>query len=277
MKKLYLLLISIICVSNLTAQVINPFFLKYPSWCQELEDKAQDNPHAQVVVGCYYMNGDGVEKNYEKGVYWLKRSLTEDNQDIARAYNNLGHCYEHGYGVPQNDSIAFVYYHRAADRGELNALVNLAECFETGKGTSVNVDSALVWYQKGTEWSSDAGRRKAKVRCGYLYAFVKNDVHKGIEYLEKAAKDGSGAALYYLGEIYDNGIGGITTDPTKAVEYFKESIDTETYPFVITRLAEHYYTGNGVAKDVEKAIELYEDAARMGDEAAKEKLAAIKK
>ena len=275
MKKKILLILYMMYMVSLHAQVINPFFWSYPSWSQELEEKAQTNPHAQVVVGCYYLNGDGVEKDYGKAVYWLKKSLTDDNQDIGRAYNNLGYCHEHGLGVPQNMEQAFSYYYKAAHNNDNASYVNLAECYEQGKGTQVNLDSALVWYQKGIEWGTKGGERKSKVRCGYIFAFEKNDAEKGIEYFEKAIKDGSGAALYYMGIIYDLGIGGLTKDPEKAVYYYKESIDTETYPFVITELANHYYEGNGVTKDIEKAIELYKDAARMGDETAKEKLKEI--
>ena len=93
--------------------------------------------------------------------------------------------------------------------------------------------------------------------------------------MEKAISYGSGAALYYMGEIYDQGIGDIEKNPHKAVSYYKKSLDTELYPFVLTILANHYYEGNGVQKDVDKAIELYEDAAKKGDLTAKEKLKQI--
>ena len=273
MKKFFVLIVfCAVCAVSVNSQVVvfNNYFFKYPVWCQELEDAAQTDPLAQVVVGSYYLNGDGVDKNYEKAVYWLTKSLTPDNDDIARAYNNLGYCYEHGYGCSMDFDKAFSFYQKAAYKGEMSAIVNLAECYELGKGTEINNDSALIWYEKGIKYGKL--KRKAKVRYGYIVAFIKDDAKKGMEYLNEAAKEGSGTALFYLGKIYDFGIGGIPKDDLKAVQYYKESIETETIPFALTHLANHYYEGTGIQKNVEKAIELYQDAARMGDDEAKEQL-----
>ena len=275
MKRYLLIVFFAIFAKLLNAQVINPYFISYPTWCKELEEEAILHPYAQVTLGYYYLEGNGVKINYEKAVYWFNKSLTKDNQDIGRAYNNLGYCYEHGLGVNRNIEKAFNFYSKAAYNKDNSSYVNLAEGYENGKGISVNIDSALVWYKKGIKFGSRTEMRKAYVRCGYIYAFEKKKVQTGIEYLEKAISYGSGAALYYMGEIYDQGIGDIEKNPHKAVSYYKESLDTELYPFVLTILANHYYEGNGVQKDVDKAIELYEDAAKKGDLTAKEKLKQI--
>ena len=269
-KVLIILLFAFIGTVSLKAQVINPFFLKYPSWCHELEEKAQVYPHAQVVLGCYYLNGDGVEEDYKKAVYWLTKSLTEDNEDIARAYNELGYCYQHGLGVSIDKKQAFTYYHKAADKRHINAYVSLAECYELGEGVQVDIDSALFWYNKGIEYGTGPAKRKSYVESGYILAFIKNDVEKGIEYLEYAIKGGSGTALFLMGQIYDTGIRSTGKDFEKAVYYYKESIKTEKISIALIELANHYYEGTGVHKDIDKAIELYEDAARMGDDTAKE-------
>ena len=271
MKRFILLFFCIESYLGISSQIVsNHYFTKYPSWAVELELEAQTNPLAQYVVGSYYFEGKGTNQDYDKALYWFQQYTKGDNPNKAEAYSYLGECYEQG---KKDYEQAFSCYRLAALGKAPSAYFDLAACYLLGKGTTENVDSALFWFEKGI---FSPNSRASKVYCGYIYSFYKNDMEKGMKYLNEATQEGSGMALYYLGEIYDDGIGGIKKDPSKAVSYYKESIYNETYSIVLTKLADHYYEGNGVPKDIEKAIELYKDAARMGDETAKQKLAGIK-
>lgn len=271
MRLLFFFLIMSFYTKQMNAQVLNLLGLTYPIWSVELEERAKTNPAAMNILGYYYLIGNGVEKNEKKAVSLFEKSIVKPHEDIGRAYNNLGYCYEHGLGVEADINKAFQYYYNAAINHDSNSYVNLAECYELGKGTEEQLDSALFWYQKAIDRGTRDGIRKAQVRSGYIL-IQKNDINKAMGFLEQAAKRGSGFALYLIGFIYDNGLGKYEKDATKAVYYYKESVENEEYPYVLTKLADHYYDGSGCEKNIDKAKELYRDAARKGDPDAKKRI-----
>lgn len=274
MKKLLITtFLSVVCIVCASAQVVNTLFFSYPTWSEELEERAKSDFPAKVVVGYYYQEGIGVKKDVQKAVMWYKDAISQPHDDIGRAYNNLAYCYEHGLGIEQDLTKAFDYYLLAAQNKDNNSYCNLADCYESGRGTSQNFDEALKWYAECIKNGTPEGRRKSQVRTGYILAFEKNDTQSGMQHLEMAGKDGSAAAYYYLGEIYHYGIGDIPVNYEKALSYFKQSINTDDIlPFVVTIIADFYYEGKGVPQNKTKAKELYITASRKGDAEAKKKL-----
>ena len=273
--KQFLIMALLWVVSSLgtSAQVINTLFFAYPQWSEELEERAKTDFPAKVVVGYYYLEGKGVKQNARTAVMWFKDAISQQHDDIGRAYNNLAYCYEHGMGTEKDVTKAFENYLLAAKNGDNNSYCNLAECYELGKGTTQNFDEALKWYSKCIENGTPEGKRKSQVRTGYILAFEKHDVQGGVPFLETAGKNGSAAAYYYLGEIYNHGIGDVDIDYSKALSYFKQSINTDQIlPFVVTIIADFYYEGKGTAQNKEKAKELYQTALKRGDLDAEKKL-----
>ena len=248
--------------------------ISYPMYSEQLEQLANSGDLcAKTLLAEYYIGGKGVEKNCSKAFNILSSAVSENHHDLGLAYYLLGHCYEEGCGVKQNFKEAFDMYQKSSDLEESTGILSLARCYEEGIGVKNDYKKAAELYEKVLSgfWGN---RRYTKVRVGNIYLFELGETEKGLKYLKEAADAGSGAALYYLGQAYDSGT-GVEKNPQNAVEYYQQSIDAETYPFVLTILADHYYEGNGVKKDIERAIELYKDAARMGDETAKEKLKEI--
>ncbi len=272
MKKSILFIMLLFSHIAAIGQVINTLFYKYPQWCEELEQRAANDFPAKVVVGCYYLDGNGVKKDPKTAVMWFKDAISEPHDDIGRAYNNLAYCYEHGLGIEQDSTKAFEYYFLAAKNKDVS-YCNLAECYEYGMGTSRNFDEALKWYAEGIKKGTPEVRRKSQVRTGYILAFEKNDMQQGMQFLETAGESGSAAAYYYLGEIFNHGIGNIGVDYTKALSYFKQSINTDqVLPFVVTIIADFYYEGKGTQQNKSKAKELYQTASKRGDSDAAKKL-----
>lgn len=56
----------------------------------------QGDSDAQYQLGCRYMIGDGVEKNYDKSFEYL---LKPAEQGLAEAQARIGFCYFHGFGT----------------------------------------------------------------------------------------------------------------------------------------------------------------------------------
>ena len=50
-------------------------------------------------IGIYYYDGQVVEQNYKKAVYWFELAA---KKEYAKAKNSLGICYFYGQGVEQS-------------------------------------------------------------------------------------------------------------------------------------------------------------------------------
>ena len=63
---------------------------EYKKSYQLFSELAQTNSdEAQYFLGLHYYDGDGVEKNLEKAIYWFKKALKRNNVDAA---NMLMEC-----------------------------------------------------------------------------------------------------------------------------------------------------------------------------------------
>ena len=72
-------------------------------------------------------------------------------QGLAKAQFNLGHMYENGRGVTQDDSEAVTWYHKAAEQGDAQAQHNLGNMYRLGRGVSQDYTEAVKWYGKAAE------------------------------------------------------------------------------------------------------------------------------
>lgn len=80
------------------------------------EDNPQrGNSNAATSLGSLYHNGEiGDEPDYDMAVKCFRRAI-EISDDAYSAMYDLGLCYEHGHGVPQDLNQAEAYYKKAAD------------------------------------------------------------------------------------------------------------------------------------------------------------------
>lgn len=63
-----------------------------------------------------------------------------------RAQYNIGLMYEHGYGVPEDQSKAFKWYRRAAERGAVPAQYNLGLMYVSGLAVAKDMVEAYKWF-----------------------------------------------------------------------------------------------------------------------------------
>ena len=67
-------------------------------------------------------------------------------QGHVRAQFNLGFCYEHGQGVPQDFGEAVKWYRKAADRGHTSAQENLGASYANGRA-AIDIEGAVEVYK----------------------------------------------------------------------------------------------------------------------------------
>lgn len=132
---------------------------------------------------------------------------------------------------------AFQLFRQAADGGDARAMLALGNMSEDGEGTPKSYPGALQWYRM----AAGRGNSTAMLMLGSMYYLGRGiplDYNLAAEWFQKAADLGEPSAKYNLGEMYESGLG----------------VDK---------------------KNVEKAKQLYQDAARLGNDEAKKRLAEL--
>ena len=81
---------------------------------------------AECQVGYFYLEGQGVEKDLEKALYWTEQAAIHGDWD---GQFNLGWFYEEGTAVPADMEKARHWYKQAALQGHELAL---KKCVELG-------------------------------------------------------------------------------------------------------------------------------------------------
>lgn len=76
----------------------------------------------QHNLGTMYIEGCGVEQNYEQAAYWYRKAAEQGNAD---GQCGLGLMYNEGCGVKQNYEQAVYWYRKAAEQGNADAQESL--------------------------------------------------------------------------------------------------------------------------------------------------------
>ncbi|CAB9496314.1 Sel1 domain protein repeat-containing protein [Seminavis robusta] len=107
----------------------------------------EGDTEAMCNVGNWYFEGDnGVKQDYKLAYTWFKRAHDAGN---VRGTALLGVCTLRGVGVAQSESLGFIYLTKAAMQGSAMAAYCLGMAFANGMhGVSVNKAEAIHWLEK---------------------------------------------------------------------------------------------------------------------------------
>jgi TPR repeat protein len=220
------------------------------------------NGCAQNNLGLLYKNGDGVEKDLEKAVYWFDQAVKNGNEV---AQYNLGQCYRLGIGVEKDETKAFQLYNESAKQDYLDGKFQLGNCYNKGIGTDINKEKAFKTFEEvaerghkiaqnelGTLYEKKAfeiletlkeaeeakkgreivtfetlkkGHKISQNDLRILYEKITKDFEKAFYWYSKAANNGNEVALYNLGSYYKFGKGGAKKDEAKANEFYEKSAE----------------------------------------------------
>lgn len=127
----------------------------------------------------------------------------------------------------------------------------------------------LVWYgiERMNKRVSDA---LVQLERGNIYFLNNKDYVQAKEWYEKAADNGNTQAEYFLGYMYQEGL-GVEKNYSKAREHYEKAA-ADGIVGAQNNLAYMYIHGLGVEKDYAKAIEWYEKAAAAGNAQAQHSL-----
>lgn len=107
---------------------------------------------AQIRLGKLYLEGDALEKNYQKGIYWIQKAA---DQGHTESQYNLGHIFRENKYIKKDDFISAMWFEKAAKQGHLDAQFNIGVIYHRGRGVKQNIDTAIYWYEKAANRGDD--------------------------------------------------------------------------------------------------------------------------
>ena len=143
------------------------------------------NDSAQIALGVLLSTGDGVKRDINSAIYWNQQAINQGNSSAA---HNLGTIYRDLKKL----SLAFKWYNRAVEMGDIDSVFQVGLCYLFGIGTKKDYEVAYKCMQKII-------RDKSSNLC------------------ERTKED----ALYWIGIFHLLGIGGAEKSVAKARSFLE--------------------------------------------------------
>lgn len=243
----------------------------YKTALQEFKKTPKD-PSTMAWIGFMYLEGNGVKKDLKIAASWIEKAA---NGGDDWAQFKFGMLLSDGIGIKKNESNAFEWLQKAFDAGNTDAIAPLGRMYKYGRGTPASPEKALELFRLGAE----KGDVAAQYALGYeLYKgeIVPVDYPKARELLQVVFdKTSDNGAAFYLGYMYDEGLGG-SKDYAKAFRFYKVAADAGSNA-AQNNLASMYRNGRGVTPNTDEAIYWYRKAAASGNTKARENLVSLQK
>ncbi|RUL70890.1 tetratricopeptide repeat protein [Dyella choica] len=115
----------------------------------ELERAADaGNSDAQYLLGRVYMRAEGVVRNRNLSVWWMRKAA---EQGHAHAQYELGECLYGGRGALMDTQEAAHWYRQAAEQGHTSAQLTMSKLCRLGFGVSKDADQAKYWADRASD------------------------------------------------------------------------------------------------------------------------------
>jgi TPR repeat protein len=268
---------------------------------RRLFEKAAAKGHA-VAAGCagwMTYHGEGGPMDRPGGLKTMAKALPGIRKRAeagdGRAQELLGALLLDGLGVKQDEKEAFDWFSKAAAKGYASAMTWLGTAHTLGRGVKPDHKEAVKWLQKAAKEANPG----AILWLGCAHAAgtgVKRDDKEAIKCYREAADRGHTHAMIALGRTYSWGL-GVPADQKTALEWFRKAIDRGNvnamydlaesrlldkdvkdavawhekavqngYADSACRLGSLYEAGEGVQKDLAKALQWYRRAVALGEQ-----------
>jgi TPR repeat protein len=232
-----------------------------PATFSELKTQAEaGNADAQLAMGRAHLDGGyggkSVSRDVNEARTWFARAAEADTSETGiRAAYEMAQTY-----YPAEIEDAEKWFLKAAASGKPGPAHYLCDIYRSS--ALANWDKALIWCRKSAEYGRTAP-----------YAGMAESVELGMEgqtaslpqavemYVELAGWL-DGPSTLRLADLYHGMPVGSENDVT-ALRYTRMAMGVEPKPYM-TRLAQYYESGRGVAVDAKEAERLYWHAAQLG-------------
>lgn len=220
---------------------------------EQLELAEDGDEDAMEAVALAYLNGDGVDQDAEKAVFWFTRLAEEDSSD---AQFNLGLHFAKGFGVERDFEKAEYWMQQAAENGDDDA-PDLVDRYH----------KAVEVAKKAAAGDAQAQADLAEIlmlQSGNLeQAGPEDDYALAVELARKSAAQNNGDGLWQLALAYAHGR-GVEEDKAKAVELFRKGAELGNAKCQ-QNLAVYYLQGEVVEENQKYGFELAMKSAQQGN------------
>lgn len=163
-----------------------------------LKEAEQGNSEAQFSVGVMYRNGQGIAKNYDESLKWLRISAAQKYRPAIYA---IGLAYIHGLGMQKDPHEAMKYFQKGHDLQHARSSEALAMIYLYGQyNVKKDVVKAKTYLHQGLEFGNPA----SLLMLGMMYLdgeIYETDEYKGPLLIAKASTLGLKAAQEAIKEI----------------------------------------------------------------------------
>jgi TPR repeat protein len=130
----------------------------------------------------------------------------------------------HGSDIVIDEKESTHLFHRAAAQKHPDSTYNLGLAFYLGTGTTRDEAKAMKCFHKAAKFGSAAAQFRLgdRYRCGI--DGVKVDMQKSFKYFTAAAAQGDLASMTALGNFYTSGYGGAPVDYSEALRHFQAAL-----------------------------------------------------
>ena len=167
---------------------------------------------AQMILGLYYSEGNGVEQDKLKALQLIGKAAM---QKLSDAQSVMGIC---------EDDIekGIKWLEQAAEQDNDVALISLATLYAEGKHIKQDYSRSLNLYKQAARFNISA-----QYLLGNIYwdsKIVKTDKEKAIQYFKMAAENNNLKAQMTLGILYMNG-DGINKDYAQSLHWLTKAAE----------------------------------------------------
>lgn len=237
--------------------------------------KAAENGHiqAQCDLGTLYYQGNGVAKDMHTAVQWFMKSA---RQGWPLAQWNLAQCYIKGEGIERDFDQAIYWLGESTSKGYMAKFKELCEDAQKGWkdqpfmfylqgmahyfSESKDLAEAIALFKK-CEKADIMESKTMMAVCLANKNYKKRNPKKAAKLLTETARQNH-VAQFYLASLYEAG-NGVKKDMDKAIELYGQSANGG-YAVAQCYLGNMYYEGRSVTQDYTQAVNYYRLADRQG-------------
>jgi len=175
------------------------------------------NAEAQRVLGIFYYNGYGVERDIETALQ-LYESAAERGWADAQTDLGLIYLYRFDFDVDTDYDKALQLFSAAAAQGNAKAQTNLGIMYDQGLGVVQDIDEGIRWIRMGAE----NGDPVAQHNLAASYAMGRGapfDYVEAMAWYSKSAEQGYAESQFKVGWMYEHGE-GVTPDIEEAQKWY---------------------------------------------------------
>lgn len=208
----------------------------------------------------------GAAKDDKKAIQLFQMAA---NQGHPGAQYSVGLCYGQGIGVEKNDEESLKWHTKAAENGYASSQFMVASV----NAREQNFSMAVAWLLK----AANQGHADAQSYLGLYYSKgvgVQPDLVEAVKWYQLAANQGEKHAMNALGEYMMSGKGGLKQDIPAAAQLFLKAAKQGLLNAQFN-IAQCYHFGAGISQSDNDALLWYLEAAKQGDQEARERAAQL--